>query len=237
MHLHERVAVSIVRGSVGAVVVACVGCFSSPPIVGDDGEPRVMGPLFPATTQDDGAIFPGPLGTEWFPTGEDMLGCGYSGEAPNRRQYYGYLRFALPEALPADVELDDAVLVLAGHTTFDWRSTDALRVWAQASPDAPEVLGVAQYPGDTVVLSDVSVRWPLEGGLAWHHPGPNHSPDLSPLFEDLAMSEGGLAAGAHVQLWIAADRVDGVGTEVGWVDSSAGTDTAPSLTITRAPGP
>jgi hypothetical protein len=235
----------MMRGSAVVVVVACVGCFATPPSVDEDddgassdaGEPApTMGPLVPRSTFDDGAIFPGPYGTEWFPKGEDMLGCGYAGEAPMSRQYYAYVRFELPEALPADTVIEDAVLVLVGHTTFSWVASDALRVWVQESSDAPDVGGVEDYPGESVVLSAVSVRWPPEHGLAWQHPGTNRSPDLSALLQHLVDANGGLAAGAHVQLWFAADEIDGFGTEVGWLDSSAGTDTAPSLSITRAPG-
>jgi hypothetical protein len=75
------------------------------------------------------------------------------------------------------------------------------------------------------------VRWPEELGLAWQHPGPNSTPDLSPLLQALVDEYGGLEAGAHVQFWIAIDVVDGLGEEIGWLDSSAGADTAPMLTL------
>lgn len=197
---------------------------------------RVIGPLVPAADRDDGAIFPGPMGREWFPSGEDMMGCQYAGEGPLQQQlYYAYLRFALPEALPGGAQIDEAVLTLYGHTTFMWSAGDALRVWVEDSSDAREVTGVQDYPGELVGLAAVSVRWPDDGGLAWKHPGVNASSDLAPLVQYLVDANDGLAANAHVQLWIAADAPDGVGTEVAWLDSIAGLDTAPTLTITLAP--
>jgi hypothetical protein len=244
----EGRSMSHVASRSALVLVACSACFGDPPELDersttDDGTSEstgasmhVIGQLVPAADRDDGAIFPGPMGREWFPSGEDMMGCQYSGEGPQEQQlYYAYLRFALPEALPAGTQIDDATLVLYGHTTFMWTASDALRVWIEDSADAREITGVQDFPGELVGLAHVSVRWPEDGGLAWRHPGTNDTPDLSPLLQRVVDENGGLAAGAHVQLWIAADAPDGVGTEVAWLDSIAGLDTAPTLTITLAP--
>lgn len=201
--------------------------------------PGVIGPLFPLDDHDDGAIFPdgNGYGAHWYPSGEgNGAGEQYLGQFPASKQYYAYLRFTLPEALPAGSSVAEAVLVLHGHDAYSWDGTHALRVWAQHSDDAPAVSDVSHYPGTSIELIETSVRWPEELGLAWQYPGANESSDLAALVQALVDEYGGLAAGAHVQLWVGMDLLDGTGEEVGWLDSVAGPRTAPSLTITLAEG-
>ncbi|HWB76112.1 MAG TPA: hypothetical protein VG755_14180 [Nannocystaceae bacterium] len=203
-----------------------------------DSPPGTIGPLFPIADNDDGAIFPdgSGYGAHWYPSGEmNTAGLQYMGEFPHGYRYYAFLRFELPEAIAADAVIEDAKLVLFGHDAYDWQATDALRVWAQHSDDAPQVGGVQHYPGASIVLGDASVRWPEALGLAWVHPGPNETPNLAPVLQQLVDEYGGLAEGAHVQLWVGLDALDDVGEEVGWLDSIAGRDTAPRLTILVRP--
>lgn len=204
----------------------------------DSGEtgavPGMIGPLFPPDDFSDGAIFPDGAGAtaQWFPSGEyNEMGLQYLGEYPIGHRYYAYLRFELPRPIAADAVVDDVRLVLYGHDVYDWQATDALRVWIQHTDDAAAVGGIDHYPGTSIPLADASVRWPEELGLAWQHPGANETPNLAVLVQQLVDEYGGLAAGAHLQLWVSLDEIDGLGKEVGWVDSHAGPDTSPQLTI------
>jgi hypothetical protein len=201
--------------------------------------PGTIGPLYPQTDYDDGAIFPdgSGYGAHWYPSGEmNTAGLQYVGEFPQGYRYYAFVRFELPVAIAADAVIEDATLVLYGHDAYDWQATDALRVWVQHSDDAPQVGGIQHYPGSSIALAEASVRWPEELGLAWVHPGPNETPNLAPVLQQLVDEYGGLAEGAHVQLWIGLDALDDINEEVGWLDSIAGRDTAPRLTIALRPG-
>ena len=54
-------------------------------------------------------------------------------------------------------------------------------------------------------ITDAEVPWPESGGLAWSSGVREQSPGLAPLIQELVDRHGGLAAGAHVQLWIRGD--------------------------------
>lgn len=207
---------------------------------GTTGDTTLVGPLVPDDNLDDGAIYPAANGysAHWYPSGEDNAeGRQYLGQFPNGAQYYAYMRFRLPAAVPAGSIIDSAVLEIAGHDEYAWAGAYALRVWVQDTPDAPAVGGVTDYPqdGGSVVLSADSVRWPEVGGLPWQQPGPNATPDLAPLLQALVDTHGGLAADAYVQFWIGEDVLDGSGEEVGWFDSLAGAEHAPRLTLRVVP--
>jgi hypothetical protein len=209
---------------------------------GTDTDANVLGPIVPEENLDDGAMYPAGDGysAHWYPSGEDNAdGRQYLGQFPTNEQYYGYMRFRLPEALPAGAIVDSVVLEISGHDEYNWDGAYALRVWVQDTADAAAVGGTFDYPqaGSSVVLSTESVRWPESGGLVWQQPGPNATPDLAGLVQALIDAHGGLAAGAHVQFWIGEDVLDGTGEEVGWLDSIAGEDTAPRLTIALAGRP
>jgi len=203
---------------------------------GSKGDVVVLGPLVPQENLDDGAMYPAGDGylPHWYPSGEENAeGCQYLGQFPTSAQYYGYMRFQLPEAVPAGAVVDSVVLEIFGHDEYSWNGAYALRVWVQDTSDAAAVGGTFDYPqdGSSVVLSTESVRWPEEGGLVWQQPGPNATPDLAALLQALIDAHGGLAAGAYVQLWVGEDVLDGSGEEVGWLDSIAGDETAPRLTL------
>ncbi|HWB79240.1 MAG TPA: hypothetical protein VG755_29970 [Nannocystaceae bacterium] len=203
---------------------------------GGDVEPIQIGPLVVADDLDDGAIYLASNGMmgEWLPSGE-TTGFGFCGEFPANARYFAWLRFAIPEGLPAGTQVHSATVEMFGHGTYFWDELHALRVWAQQSADAPAPSSVSDHPDDPegVELGDLSVRWADadDTGLTWQVPGPNASPDLAVLVQQLVDEHGGLEAGAHVQLWIAEDEVDGKGEEVGWYDSINGEETAPRLTL------
>ncbi|MBX7082289.1 MAG: hypothetical protein K1X88_23985 [Nannocystaceae bacterium] len=227
-------------GTSGASTGSDDGSTGSDDTVGSTGDGGSFGPLTPGDNLDDGAMYPAAQGysAHWYPSGEDNAdGHQYLGQFPNGAQYYAYIRFELPAALPAGAVVEHATLELAGHDEYAWGGAYALRVWVQDTPDAPVVSGTSDYPqdGGAVVLSDDSVRWPELGGLPWQQPGPNATPDLAPLLQSLVDTHGGLAAGAHVQFWIGEDVLDGSGEEVGWFDSIAGQEHAPRLTLRVSP--
>jgi hypothetical protein len=203
---------------------------------GGGGVPVVLGPMTITDDVDDGAMWPGnksDMGA-WLPSGETP-GFGFCGEVSPGYAYFAYLRFELPAAIPADAVIDSAVLEMFGHATYLWDDTHALRVWAEQSDDAAVVDSLLDYPagGEGVALTMSSVRWADDDtGLTWQVPGPNPSSDLAPLLQELVDGHDGLDEGAHVQLWVAEDVIDGKGEEVGWLDSSAGGETAPRLTVT-----
>jgi hypothetical protein len=200
-------------------------------------EQFVIGPLTPLDDLDDGAVYPAGSGydAQWYPSGEGSVdGRAYMGEFPAGRQYYGYMRFLVP-ALPPGAAVHNVVLELSGHDAYDWDG-HALRVWIERSVHPDAIVGTSQYPGpDGVTLSDVSVRWPDDGPLVWKQLDRNESPDLSGLMQSLIDEHGEWTTDGYMQFWIGDDMVDGSGEEVGWIDSIAGTDTAPTLTITYQP--
>jgi hypothetical protein len=206
----------------------------------------VIGPLLITDNADDGAIYFDTAGdTHWYPSGEDGAGSGFFGDVGGN-YYAAYFRFQLPEALPAGADVVDARLQLhAGPSvTYDWNSAIyAVGVRIEDTDDAPVVGSRATFPvqlgnpvpGEGVDILDEMVRWPDAGGLTWD-PAVNESPDLAGLVEALLAARGGLAAGAHIQLWLAIAEPTGVGGEVTYVDYAAGPAAAVAqleLTIAR----
>lgn len=204
---------------------------------GDTGDPTPIevGPIPIADDLDDGSMWPAAPGEPgaWLPSGETRVGLSYLGEYPAGQPYWGYFRFQLPRALPVGTVVQAAVLTIDGHATYQWdEQVAALRVWAERSLDAPPVGGLASLPGSGLVtLTDASVRWPAVGGLAWSTDGSNASSDLAPALQEV-VDQGGLANGAFVQLWVAADDIGSAGQEVGWIDRSAADDRQASLSLT-----
>ncbi len=196
-----------------------------------------VGPMFIEEDLDDGAMWPsvgGDVGM-WLPSGESRPGFGFLGEYPDGHAYYGYFRFHLPEAIPADAIISSANLEIRGWTVYQWNyDADALRIWLQDSADAPQVAGLDDYPAanGSVELRGESARWPAQGGLEWDTSmALNATPDLATLVADLVAARGGFEMDDHVQLWIAADDLGLGGREVGWLDAGEGADLGASLTI------
>jgi hypothetical protein len=177
-----------------------------------------------AENADDGELELGYLG-ELFVDGEpgytNTIFAGYN-QVPIGGPVWVFLRFTLANALPATATITSANLRAWGTILFAWTpSVDAARVRIELSGDAPQVASRDDAPELATIgrpLSAGAVRWPASGGLAWQWPAWNTSPDLAPLFQELVTTQGGVAAGAHVQLWLDADpSVDG---EVGIEDFS-----------------
>jgi hypothetical protein len=196
------------------------------------GGPIEILPIQIADDFDDGAMFATELETTWLPSGEPDLG-GFFGEFPLGEPYFGYFRFALPQAIAADTLVQSAVLELHGWTTYEWNADeDALLVFVELSADAEQVAGVDAFPlTGTTVLAKEFIRWPSKGGLEWDVDGPNVSPDLSPLLQTLVDTYGGLQSGSHVQFWVRKVELGSVASEVGYVDAFVDASNAATLSI------
>lgn len=207
-------------------------------VSGETGGPTAitLGPIVIADDLDDGGMWPpsnGRMGA-WFPSGEVQAGQCFMGEYPTGSAYYGYFRFALPQPLPAGTQVTSARFEVTGFGTFQWSpDLDALEIRAELSPDAPQVEGLRAYPelGMVTALTQATVRWPDAGGLDWAPDGTNVAPDLFAPIQEVIDASGGLAAGAHVQLWIRAAELGQDNREVGWRDASAGQGEFARLTL------
>lgn len=196
------------------------------------GGPIEILPIQIADDFDDGAMFADAFGTTWLPSGEGDLG-GFLGEFPLGEPYFGYFRFALPQAIAADTLVQSVVLELHGWTTYQWSAEqDALLVFIEISADAAQVAGADAFPltGKTLLAKEF-IRWPSKGGLEWDIDGPNLSPDLSPLLQALVDNYGGLESGAHVQFWVRKAELGSTESEVGYVDAFFDEANAATLSI------
>lgn len=218
--------------------VTATGSTGTDPDGSESGGPMEisLGPLVIADDLDDGGMWPASNGRmgAWIPSGEIQAGQAFMGEYPTGSGYYGYFRFALPEALPAGTAVTSVRFEVTGFGTFQWSSDlDALEIRAELSPDAPQVDGLDDYPdlGMVTPLTQAAVRWPEAGGLVWAPDGTNAAPDLSAPIQEVIDASGGLAAGAHLQLWIRAAELGQDNREVGWRDASAGRGEFARLTL------
>jgi len=191
-----------------------------------DAGPATPHTLTLAADSDDGEI----SDTMLMPQGEIRMTVftGYGAGMPT----WSFLRFTLAEAIPRSATVSAAHLNLEG--TGIWRScstSDHLAITADESGDAPATTATTDVPGGATALAQTSpaIAW---GPLGDWPLGPTTSPDLSPLLQGLVDRHGGLAAGAHVRLWLAAlDFTHDC--EVQWLDSSSpGQDDDPTLTAT-----
>ena len=180
-----------------------------------------------ARNLDDGEIIYGWSG-EWFPDGESGSGYNYIGYYATRGEpVWGYFRFELASAIPAGSVVQEARLLLRGRARYSWEpAIDYLVVAAEQRADALQVAGKEDRPGGTsgTTLTSAVVRWPASGGLTWSTTGDNQTPDLAPVFQELVDTHGGLAAGAHVQLWLH-DPDESADSEVAAEDFSYATGT------------
>lgn len=133
-----------------------------------------------AIDRDDGQL-------DAFAPQGDAMGWQHLGAA--------YYRFRLEEEIAPDAIVQHARLRLWGRA----RSGDRheLSIALEDSADAAQI-----ERGEARSLLAPRVRWMPE----WSVGGWNHSPDLSPLFEALIAARGGLGEGAHVQLFVTAER-------------------------------
>ena len=99
---------------------------------------------------------------------------------------------------------------LWGHFDFTYADTGwnpashALEIYAEKSADPPVVTQAADGPFTPLgrPVTTAWGRWPASGGLAWSPSQYHTSPDFAPVLQELVNAQGGLAAGAHIQLWI-----------------------------------
>jgi hypothetical protein len=118
---------------------------------------------------------------------------------------WGAFRFGLSAAIPARAQVTDVRLEVWGQDTAMWMpASHALMVYVEDSADAPVVASGTSSDVTPAgrTLAARSVRWPSAGGLAWSVGAVNTTPNLAPVFQDMVVARGGLAAGAHVQVWM-----------------------------------
>jgi hypothetical protein len=116
---------------------------------------------------------------------------------------WAYLRFELAQALPAVVTIERVSLVVRGFDAQHDPARHYLVIAAEDSADAPTTSSFDDRPHVPTgrLLLEPSVRWPESGGLSWTLGADNQAPDLAPILQALVARHGGLASGAHIQLW------------------------------------
>jgi hypothetical protein len=123
---------------------------------------------------------------------------------------WGYFRFTMLADIPAAAVLDEVRLRLPAAIATAWdESAHGLRVFVEDSADAAPITDAREAPDGT---TPGFVRYPVPtaidwgaGGLAWPTGETVTSPDLSVALDELLQNHGGLAAGAHLQLWVRGD--------------------------------
>jgi len=118
---------------------------------------------------------------------------------------WGYFRFALTQPIAKGATIVNATLDLWGVDADGWNgSSHALEVWLEKAADPAVVTVETDAPltstGRPVTSS--AKRWPAVGGLPWASGAYNTSPDLAALVQEVVNSQGGLAKGSHLQLWV-----------------------------------
>jgi hypothetical protein len=173
----------------------------------DAGAPDAEAPqdlvLVVTSDADDGEIEPG----GFHPMGEaftDYAGAVTTG--PSRV----FFRFALTRDIPAGATISEAHLELWGTELYGAGgacvSTYRLGIVADDVADAAAVTSADQWPGGPTGASSTaaSVSWSFVD--TWRVGERNASPDLSTILDELVSEHGGLASGAHVQLWTWAEN-------------------------------
>lgn len=221
--------------TIGCNVVLPLGPPGADPQVGADGRADGPWPDQPATdvspetscpryerallaAEDDGELAHNDDGVAaWYPEGEDPESRGYPyPEALYLGHWIGgptwsYFRFALPGALdPGRIVRGRLGLFGVGETAGWSAGENALLVHGELADDAAVVSGVQDMPGTTNgrVLTTSAVRWPPSGPLIWTQGATNSSPDLAPIIDEVVSKQGGLAQGAHLQLWVRGEQAN-----------------------------
>jgi hypothetical protein len=109
-----------------------------------------------------------------------------------------FYRFRIEAPIAAGAHVQHARLRLWGTDRAAWSEERALTIALEDSADAPRIDDARARP------AGAPVRWQVD----WRVDGWNQSPDLSSIFEALIATHGGLAAGAHVQLYVASESDD-----------------------------
>ena len=204
------------------------------PVIGDAGSPsdasldapiRTTWTIAIADDTDDGQL--GAPGAAAFVNGENNDERDYTGHWSGSPTW-AFARFALPAALPSGAHVTDARLHLTGVTSAGLLFPgNMLALVAEDSADALAVTSSDDSPGSTNgrVGTSAMVPWAVLDFAI----GPDVSPDLSPIVQQLVDRHGGLAAGAHVTLWISGTGYAQDG-EVAFQDTAPGI-AGPSLTL------
>jgi len=171
-------------------------------------------PLVLLAAGDDGELAHDNSGVPvWYAAGEepwddpDAIYLGHWFGGPT----WGYFRFALPRALDQGGSARGRLGLFGVWETEDWgKSENALLIHAELADDAATVSGVQDMPGTTNgrLLTTSTVRWPPSGPLIWAQGATNSSPDLAPIIDEVVSKQGGLAQGAHLQLWVRGEQAN-----------------------------
>lgn len=157
----------------------------------------------------------GEVNTKGDPPGDYM---GYWTDWTNKvvGPTWSYFRYKLTQAIPATATAVDGHLHLHGIDTpvssAGWESKKhALRAHVEDAADADPVTVSTKSPESASGRAIIAppVRWPAVGGLVWNTNGYNQLTTLGPPLQALILKRGGLAAGAHVQIWIRGDFSQG----------------------------
>jgi hypothetical protein len=183
---------------------------------------------FVASDLDDGELdSTGFFGTGGYAPQGERNGWHYLGGYGTEESPVGngltvaFYRFELPEPIPAGATIEEATLRLWGTDTWVWdASRMAEQIVVEDSADAQVITSLADAPlqpaGRPLVPGEV--RWPESGGLAWTLGGWNETQNLATLVQALVDRHGGLAAGAHVQLFFFRDaRENGEVAAEDWI--------------------
>jgi hypothetical protein len=194
------------------LVLLAAGCLRS----GYEPEPRRDGfsgqwEVAISDDLDDGEV-EGSGGYGYAPEGESQCSTfmgGYDlveyGEGNGAT--VAFFRFKLPSAIPPGAAIGSVTLSLFGSDQWHWDPTrHTLSVCAELCPDAPRVTSAADQP-DTATgrpVTGTCAGWGVGAGapLSWVVGGWNTSPDLSAVVQEVVDRLGGLATGAHVQLFV-----------------------------------
>lgn len=167
------------------------------------------------TNNDDGEIWTdGPL----FEYDGEFGTTDYAGVYQNT-PVFTFLRFQLTKAIPAGATITSSSLSVRGVDVFGWHAfAFYIQVKANDSADAAQVVSINDAPGGSSGFAFTSsVNWPTAGYLVWDGAGMNTTPDLKSIIQFLVNKYGGLAAGAHIQLWLYSDQA-GIDHEGGIAD-------------------
>lgn len=208
-------------------IVGDAGPLPDAAVAPDAGQPSVVR-LTIETDADDGEID----GIFFDPQGEtgNLDYAGYGALATR-----AYLRFHLPSGIPMGARIVQAHLEVEG--TGGWGTcgvSDHLGVRADDVMDPPAVGAATDYPGGATggAATTALVLW---GPVLDWAAGPQRSPDISTVVQELVDHQSGLAAGTHVRIWVwAGDYTSGC--EASWQDSSLAGSTPAVLEIAWVPG-
>lgn len=161
----------------------------------DDGELETSGDYgingFAQQGEANNAIFMGGYDTD---------------ERPGEGLTFGYFRFALQAGLPAGATVERAQLRVYATDQFWWDASDFLWIALEDSADAAVISAIADAPlraGGRPLTA--TVRWPEAGALDWTFDTWHETSDFGTLLQELVDRYGGLATGAHVQVFVYRD--------------------------------